>query len=459
MPRASASFVCVLILAGACLAAEEKPSPKRPPPRYPKFTEKEVQGFVDEARPHVERLMQRKFKKIPPVVVDDVRAMAQILAEDMEPIIRHAYPDWKDDEVRRAAQTAGREQAQENLGKYGLRSGRLVILPSELAHVLDSHAIAPEHAAGILKTLIAHELLHALQAEQCDVLSLLSTARGDDEAAARNAMVEGQAMFVQEKVGEAMNLGDAARAYSRTFSFEEQEFPDPADRMVAARQAFLYIEGKRFVEWQYERGGAERLWEILAKPPTTTAMIARPASYRPEPPKPFEPECLAQFAAEFRKQGYTVTEQDQGEMDLWVAYAGAGRDDLNAVGEKIVAARSAVAQLPHSRGRVQINAYQLEGDSGKAVVDRFDKLVTASVAAYQKGDAIRARRFHSRPFVELDNARNYTLVLANRGGRTFLDRRIVIAARGKMVIEAVFDNHRMDPAEMKTLLERLLGEK
>jgi hypothetical protein len=45
------------------------------------------------------------------------------------------------------------------------------------------------------------------------------------------------------------------------------------------RLEFVYLAGLKFIEHHHEKGGNERIWEILGNPPANTDMIARPESY------------------------------------------------------------------------------------------------------------------------------------------------------------------------------------
>jgi hypothetical protein len=455
-----AAFVVPCIGFNAAGAGEGMPTKAKRAP-LPRYTEAEIRAVVDEVVPHVEQVMGRKFKVIPPLVIDDTEAVARILAADMEPEYRRENPTLSDSEIRRRTLAAARRYAPELLGKYGVKAEKLGLLPKNLAGTLAEHRIDPKHATGILKTLLAHELTHAIQAQYVDLMGMLAGAKTDDAQAASTAVIEGQAMFVQEQVGDALKLGPAAREYSRIFSLESQDFPDPNQRTVAAHQEFTYLEGKRFAEWHYREGGSARLWDILAKPPAVTAMIARPATYAPTaPPRPDLAPAFAGMAPLWRKRGWVVEERELGEIDLRAAYASADRDTIDALTEPVRAARQLAVQAPEAPARFRVTAFDMATpDAAARTLELLGKPISAEVAALEKSGSVRARRFEARAFgrVTAHASREYVVHLEDGHGRILVDRRVVLVARHTRLVEVVIDDYAMPNRELRSMVEQALG--
>lgn len=186
--------------AGTCAAAATPSPPAEPLPG----TEREIRALMADIAPQIERVMERKFKKLPPVVIDDTQATARILAADMVPLVRRQYAAWPESRLQRHALAIAQRLAPELLGKYGVQAETLALHPRDLPDTLRQHRIDPVHAPGILKTLVAHELTHGLQAQYVDLLALSAKASTDDALAAATAVIEGQAMLVQQEVGKAL---------------------------------------------------------------------------------------------------------------------------------------------------------------------------------------------------------------------------------------------------------------
>lgn len=437
-------------------AAAANPSP---PAHKVRLTEAEIREFMAGIAPQIERLMERKFKKLPPLVIDDAKATARILAADMVPLVRRQNPGWPEPRVARQALATARRLAPELLGKYGVQAEMLALHPSDLPDTLRQHRIDPVHAPGVMKTLVAHELTHALQAQYVDLLALYAKASTDDALAAATAVIEGQAMFIQQEVAKALGWSEAESRYAGIFTRQSTDFPDPAHLGALARQQFTYIEGKRFAEWHYQQGKAARLWEVLAKPPATTAMIARPQAYSPvAPPRPDLAPVLDPLADIWKHRGWQVTQQDLGEIDLRAAYATADRATVEAITEPVRAARQLQVQAPQAPARFRLTVFELSDPQagGRAMALRHQAIL-CDVEAYRKGVRLRARRFDRRPFrARSQTAMRYWLVMEDENGQPGVDRTIVLALRGTRLAELVIDDYAMPLSEMRRLVEDAL---
>lgn len=426
----------------------------------PRLTEREIRAFVVEIAPQIERVMERKLKKLPPLVIDDTEAMARILAADMVPLLRRQYPGWPEGRISRHALVTAKHLVPGLLGKYGVQAETLALCPAHLPDTLREHRIDPVHAPGILKALVAHELTHALQAQYTDLLAIYTKASTDDALAAATAVIEGQAMFVQEEVGKALGWAAAENQYAHIFTRQTADFPDPAHLGALARQRFTYIEGKRFAQWHYEQGKAARLWEVLAKPPPVTAMIARPHTYSPvAPPRPDLAPVLHPLADLWKRRGWIVTQQELGEIDLWAAYAAADRATIEAITEPVRAARQMEVQAPQAPARFRLTVFELsDPQAGARALALRHQVIICEVDAYRKGVRLRARRFDRRPFRARSHAAmRYWLVMEDEDGQPGLDRTIVLAVRGNRLVELVIDDYAMPVSEMRRLVEDALA--
>ena len=122
------------------------------------LTDSEVQAFVTEVVPHIERIMGRRFKSLPPVVVNDEEAVARVFAGDLEATFRKANPQIPEAELSAAVLAEAYRKLPEILGKYGLKVGKLALMPSHLGATMTQFHIHRKHGPGIMRLLIAHEL-------------------------------------------------------------------------------------------------------------------------------------------------------------------------------------------------------------------------------------------------------------------------------------------------------------
>ncbi len=457
-------LLAAMLVGGAADAGER--GPPFPAPGSPTgaawagLTEREIRAAVAEVVPHIERVMERRFKKLPPLVIDDTEATVRILAADMEPLFRRQYPQWGEGRVARQALTAARRLAPELLGKYGVRAEILALRPADLPDTLREHRIDAAHAPGILRTLVAHELTHALQAQYVDLLALQTEAGSNDALAAATAVIEGQAMFVQQEVGKALGWADAESQYSNVFTRQTADFPDPAHLGALARQQFTYLEGRRFAQWHYQQGKAAGLWEVLAKPPAVTAMIARPETYSPvAPPRPDLAPVVNPLADLWQRRGWLVTQEELGEIDLREAYAAADRATVEGLTAPVRGARRMEVQAPEAPARFRLTVFELaDPQAGARALALGHQAILCEVEAYRKGVRLRARRFDRRPFrARSPTAIRYRVLLEDDKAQPGLDRTIVLATRGTRRVELVIDDYAMPLAEMRRLVDDALG--
>lgn len=462
------STVTVLAVAwGTVALCQDRPrTPKRPilpaQPASPAqfgLTESEVQAFVAEVVPHIERIMGRRFKSLPPVVVDDEEAVAHVFAGDLEPTFRQANPQISEAELPAAVLAEARSKLPEILGKYGLKAAKLALMPSHLGATMTQFHINPKHGPGIMRLLIAHELTHALQAQNVDVQALLTRSTTEDATGACTAVIEGQAMFVQERVAEALKLNAAAEQYNKIFSPGHVDPEDADSRDQAVYQEFIYLTGKRFVEHFYEKGGADRLWEILTHPPLMTSMISRPETYSPTLPKrPELGKVFAPLAAEFSGKQWTVEEHDLGEIHVRAIHASAEKPAVDRFTEGLVVARTLSAQSEEG-GEVQALVFVMR--DGKAAVQAVEFL-SASIAqelkAQREDSAVRVKESNETKFSDApcDDSRCHTLVLANANDQQTLDKRVVLVARGSALLQLTTVDYAIPKEKLGKLVDGIL---
>jgi len=426
-----------------------------------RFSLQQIQAFMAETAPHVERIMGRKFKHLPPLVIDDTEAVAAILAGDIEPNVRKANPDLNQQEVANLALTQARDQMPEILGKYGLKAKKLGVLPANLVPMLVEHRIELKHATGIMKLLIAHELAHALQAQYLDVFGILNSQPTEDATAACTAVIEGQAMFVQEQVARALRLEDAAAANNKVIALDAEEADALHSPDVAIYQEFIYLTGRRFTEHHYAKGGADRLWEILAKPPATTAMISHPDTYSPVAPKsPDLAKAMAIATRDFRKSRWAMNEHELGEIHLRAVYAATEKTALDRLADNFVAGRVLGIRSAERGGDFQLVLLVLrDPQAAPGLIDRLAAEVLHEFKAVRQEGAYRIRENRDGKFSEIkgDASRHLALVLADEQGREAYAKQVILISRGPVLVHLSALNYVVSKGKLTKVLESVLA--
>jgi hypothetical protein len=143
------------------------------------------------------------------------------------------------------------------------------------------------------RTVLAHELTHALQDQSYDLEKFLKAARDDDDAsAAREAVVEGHATaaMIQEMMApmklEVMPSLEPLMAPIIQQQLEEFPAFTKAAFFFRFQALFPYIEGVGFMQHGLQAGGWKRLNSLFDDPPHTTKEIFQPEVYFDKQPLP-----------------------------------------------------------------------------------------------------------------------------------------------------------------------------
>lgn len=139
------------------------------------------------------------------------------------------------------------------------------------------------------RTVVAHELSHALADQYFKIGRYMDdAAKTDDAATARQAVVEGQASWLmtewdlrQQKRG---SLFENAKLLPGSSSFDNSgslAYPvlEKAPLYLRVSLLFPYWEGGRFQQAVIEKKGAEAFREVFLHPPATTQQILHPEVY------------------------------------------------------------------------------------------------------------------------------------------------------------------------------------
>ncbi len=135
------------------------------------------------------------------------------------------------------------------------------------------------------EVIAAHELTHALQDRTVGLDALLDLAvDGDPDAfLALNAVVEGDAVWTQERWSRAHQDPEDRASYLRGGDAEAvaegQEALEALPAYLRDQLLFPYTAGADFVEALVADGGVGAIDAALADPPTTTAEILDPERY------------------------------------------------------------------------------------------------------------------------------------------------------------------------------------
>jgi len=352
----------------------------------PAYTEAEAQAYIQQIAPLVEQVTCCPFTKLPPVKLVTRAEMVPILAADLRPQLQAQMPEQPPAQVEKLATNTAEEMACILLGKYGFASKTLYLLPGNLLPLMQLAKVKPAEQTDILRLIIAHELTHALQDQQVDLSAhIAAAAASPDRLMAYNAVMEGHAMLVQEKVGKLLKLEDVAQEFADKLVGGVPELEDPLLSMMAKVQqqvyTDIYLGGRDFMSWQAQHDNTAAVWRMLANPPATTAMIFHPERYAPGLPRGRDYAAVLQRLDDHlgAQPWRIVRNMELGEMALRSTYAGVPEKTRTALLGNIDHTQS----LQCSTGKVVASVTLMtlrDGTQAGQMIDQLEAVARENIA-------------------------------------------------------------------------------
>lgn len=260
-------------------------------------------------------------------VISPVRSGAQSRAEIERMIIKNLDESSTPEEMRAS------EQELKKMGlvppDFRLRSFIVELLTEQVAGYYDPKTKEFYLADWIdvegQKTVMAHELTHALQDQHFNLSRFEKWPKGDADAElAARAMIEGDATLVMAYYAQRHpNLVGAAALSAAAISSSSSLNDSATDQLGRAPRAlresllFPYEQGMSWAFRVQRRDGWDGLTKAFSSPPRSTEQVLHPDKYfaREEPVKIETPNLSAKLGARWRRTDYDV----HGEWSLYLA--------------------------------------------------------------------------------------------------------------------------------------------
>ncbi len=179
------------------------------------------------------------------------------------------------------------------------------------------------------RTIMAHELVHALQDQNFNFKALALRAKDNDDAAsAASALVEGDAtyhmgVFLRMNYKAHEILGDLQLLFSQQNDKMYSAPPFLRDSLL-----FPYQDGQIFVSEVHAHGGNSALDAMFANPPQSTEQVLHPEKYIGPA---FDPPVAVSIDIKPRASWKKLHENTVGEMGLRSLFTQRHTDDAAAV--------------------------------------------------------------------------------------------------------------------------------
>ena len=360
----------------------------------PIYTADLAKSYLAEVAPLVEQAAGRKLKKIPSIKLVTPEEIVPTLKLELIPQLRALLPGLSEDDIASYASGTAEAYSLAVLGKYGTSKQIIYLIPANLPKRLKASDISQTDQQQVVELVIAHELTHALQDQYVGLARLLRTSGSIEKSLATNATMEGQAMFVQDQVAEALKFGDAQRKFARALVADPAAGKDPLSdiytNMSSKVMRDIYMGGRDFIAWQYKAGGNERVWNILAHPPANTSMIFHPDTYTQDSTSTTDyAAVLKGMEKRFGNRNWTVQNNAVGEIQFRAVYAPMDDKVRDKVITNIEQAQSLMAS-DGANGAASIAVMVLKDSSiAPDMFSAIEQMTKANIEKINKGSSVK----------------------------------------------------------------------
>lgn len=246
------------------------------------FSKEKLDSLVAVYVPAIESVMQRKFGSKP--VVKNVRKeiVASVLKEELKSQEKILLPNATDEQREQYRNNIATSMTIPMMGKYSWLKKELYLLPENLDFLLNFAKMKRYQAKGIMQAVLIHELVHVLQDETVG-FTKIQEHQNSEEMMAYSAVLEGQANWATEKVGAVLGLDKGILDMTKLFSGGNFSSKDQLIELLQAKEIAetegIYVRGRDFVQYHFEQGGIEKVWQVLLEPPVHYSMILQPETY------------------------------------------------------------------------------------------------------------------------------------------------------------------------------------
>lgn len=351
------------------------------------FSTTDALKIFDEVISEVESIACKSLKFKPSLKFIGRRELAAILQEEITEQLESLSGSMAPEVIENQARQIAACMTPVMLAKYGFRDKTLYLLPRNFEPLFNLLDIDSKQIDPVLTLIIAHETVHALQDQHYGILETACAAKSQEAMMAFNSVIEGHAVLIAEKVGSARNLAEAIIATSRMFSAGAIQFDDPAleilNKMLSTQYESIYLGGRNFMAYHYDRSGAESLWAFIDNPPDNTSVIMRPENYTPErKARPDYGSIFKKLDLGMDMQNVQMRNEELGLMNLNAAYANMEQAMREKILQAIKYAHTMVAVNEKDKQVFNITMMMFDNSqSASSAVELLEKMALDNFAA------------------------------------------------------------------------------
>lgn len=425
----------------------------------PAFTEAQAQSYVREVLPLVEKYSGRKLKTVPTTKLVRRADLLPVLIAEFTPQLKRVYRGWTSQELHDRTSELSDTFAQCCFGKYGVSAHRLYLLPRNFKPLMDLFEVDSKYREQIAKLVIAHELTHAVQDQQLSISKQEAQLDSPEKALAFAATMEGFAMFVQDQVADDLGIDSAGKELARVLSTASINGVDPVAQISAQRTIMReqYSRGRDFIAWQFNKGGIEQVWQVLASPPLATSVVYHPETYSAASTADTDYAAVLKGLEQLLdKRKWAVTNSAVGEMEIRAGYGGMDDKDKEAILPGIERAQSLVAISGQSEIHLALIITK-DPSFPPLLISAVERLAKGNFEKLKASKALKLTPFAPSDFNlmkgKADVARRLVYTVSAEGHSCSLS--FIRVARGRIMVELCAQQLSIPEAKAAAMFEEL----
>jgi len=321
------------------------------------FSDLSLERYLQEVQPLVEASVGRKFDAPPIVEIAQQGPFNEMMMAEQILIYEKVMPDTPEAIRNQMVEASNESISRGLLGKYGLLDKKTYLCAEGLILSLKYSQTDPAETEAWTKLILAHEITHAMEDQELDMLAMLDTIRDEDALQAASGTWEGLATLAEEDVARELGLMDQ---YDQLIGLQGWS-RDGLEEVRAYRTWATYGQGRDFVAYHRDNGGIEKMWKVMHNPPPTTGMLFRPESWAAEiaPPEMDYASVLRGTEQLLSKGEWIIANSKLGEFALrGEAIRSGDEEEFDRILAHLKDAHALTLERPDRKGAIRLLVFE-----------------------------------------------------------------------------------------------------
>ena len=234
----------------------------------PLFVESNLNALAEEAFRLVEAHEGTRFHQKPTVLALTMKERMRLHRAELRTWFRERDPEASESQVSERVEDSIRELPRWILGEYSASTHTIVLFRKRIRCFLLLSGYLEEAEPIVLRQLLVHEAVHALDEDQHRRVTRLGELQEAGEGVVFEAVIEGHAEYVTGVIAHQTEAWSIFEAWQASYVGQEDE---TAFKYYWGHQFFLHVAG---------RNRPDFIARVFRSPPTTREEILHPDTYR-----------------------------------------------------------------------------------------------------------------------------------------------------------------------------------